>query len=248
MDLAGKTAIVTGGATGLGKATCLKLAAAGANLAIVYSRSETEANETAAECQGLGVQALALRADVAVDADVRAMVNQTKARLGRIDILINDAGVTIFHPMSDLDGIDEADWDRLMDVNVKAHWLTARAVAPHMREQGNGAIVNVTSTAGLRPAGSSLPYCVSKAGAIMLTKTLAVALAPEIRVNNVAPGVLGTRWWGDRVENQLAGFVRTAALKRPTPIEDVADAILQAISNDSMTGQTLVVDGGVYFH
>jgi 3-oxoacyl-[acyl-carrier protein] reductase len=248
MELRGKTAIVTGGATGLGRATCLKLAAAGAGLAIVYSRSEREANDTAADCRALGVPALAVRADVAIDAEVRDMVSQVKAALGRIDVLINDAAVTVFHPMSDLDGIEEADWDRIMDVNVKAHWLTARAVAPHMREQGDGAIVNVTSIAGLRPAGSSLPYCVSKAGAIMLTKTLAVALAPQIRVNNVAPGLLGTRWWGDNAQEQVAGFVRAAALKRPTPVEDVADAILTAITNDSITGQTLVVDGGLYFH
>jgi 3-oxoacyl-[acyl-carrier protein] reductase len=248
MELRGTTAIVTGGGTGLGRATCLKLAVEGVNLAIVYSRSEQEANDTATDCRALGVEALAVRADVAVDAEVRAMVNQVKAALGRIDILINDAGVTIFHPMNDLDGIDEVDWDRLMNVNVKAHWLTSRAVAPHMREQGNGAIVNVTSTAGLRPTGSSLPYCVSKAGAIMLSKTLAVALAPEIRVNNVAPGILQTRWWGERAPERVIGLAQSSALKRPTPIEDVADAILMAVKNDSITGQTFVVDAGTYFH
>jgi 3-oxoacyl-[acyl-carrier protein] reductase len=176
------------------------------------------------------------------------MTNQVKTALGRIDILINNAGVTIFRPLSDLDGVEEDDWDRIMDVNVKAHWLTARAVAPHMREQGNGAIVNVTSVAGLRPVGSSLPYCVSKAGAIMLSKTLAVALAPEIRVNNVAPGILQTRWWGDRAPERVIGLAEASALKRPTPLEDVADAILTAVKNDSITGQTFVVDAGTYFH
>jgi 3-oxoacyl-[acyl-carrier protein] reductase len=248
MELRRTTAIVTGGGTGLGRATCLKLAAEGANLAIVYSRSEREANDTAGDCRALGVEALAVQANVAIDADVRSMTNQVKTALGRIDILINNAGVTIFRPLSDLDGVEEDDWDRIMDVNVKAHWLTARAVAPHMREQGNGAIVNVTSVAGLRPVGSSLPYCVSKAGAIMLSKTLAVALAPEIRVNNVAPGILQTRWWGDRAPERVIGLAEASALKRPTPLEDVADAILTAVKNDSITGQTFVVDAGTYFH
>lgn len=248
MELRGTTAIVTGGGTGLGRATCLKLAAEGANLAIVYSRSEREANDTASDLRALGVEALAVQANVANDADVRSMTSQVKAALGRIDILINNAGVTIFQPIKDLDGVDEDDWDRIMNVNVKAHWLTSRAVAPHMREQGNGAIVNVTSVAGLRPAGSSLPYCVSKAGAIMLSKTLAVALAPEIRVNNVAPGVLHTRWWGDHPPERVMGLAHATALQRPTPIEDVADAILMAVKNDSITGQTLVVDGGAHFH
>jgi 3-oxoacyl-[acyl-carrier protein] reductase len=108
--------------------------------------------------------------------------------------------------------------------------------------------VNVTSVAGLRPAGSSLPYCVSKAGAIMLSKTLAVALAPEIRVNNVAPGILQTRWWGDHAPERVIGLAQASALKRPTPLEDVVDAILMAVKNDSITGQTFVVDAGTYFH
>ena len=249
MDLRGKTAIVTGGATGLGQAIALKLAAEGANLAIVYSRSEQEAGETADQCAARGSRAITVRADVADEANVQAMADRVREEFGRIDVLVNNAGTTIYRPMSDLETIPEADWDRIMAVNVKAHWLTARAVVPSMREQGEGAIVSVTSIAGLRPAGSSMPYCVSKAGAIMLTKCLAVGLAADnIRVNSIAPGLLLTRWWEGFPEEVVEDFVRTSPLKRETTLEDAADGALFAIKNDSMTGQTIVIDTGLYPH
>jgi 3-oxoacyl-[acyl-carrier protein] reductase len=248
MDVSGKTAIVTGGATGLGKAIALKLAAEGADLAIAYARSEQDARETARLCASNGRRAIAVRADVAKDDEVRAMVARVRDELGRIDVLVNDAGTTINRPMSDLDSITEADWDRIMGVNVKAHWFTARAVAPHMREQGEGVIVNITSIAGLRPAGSSMPYCVSKSGAIMLTKCLAVGLAPQIRVNNIAPGVLLTRWWNDFPDEVVQQLGDPALLKRVTAIEDAASGALFAIKNDSLTGQTIVIDAGLHFH
>ena len=248
MDLRGKTAIVTGGGTGLGRAISLRLAAEGSQLAIVYSRSEREARETAAECTAGGSRAIIARADVAIESEVRVMVDQVREQLGRVDVLVNNAGWTVFHPIADLEAIQEADWDRIMAVNVKAHFFTARAVAPLMREQGGGAIVNITSIAGLAPRGSSLPYVVSKAGAIMLCKCLALALAPAIRVNNVAPGLLRTRWWGDTPVELVEEYEQTSALKRATPIEDVAEAVLLAVTNDSITGQTIVVDSGLHFH
>jgi 3-oxoacyl-[acyl-carrier protein] reductase len=189
-----------------------------------------------------------VQADVAREADVRAMVGRVRDELGRIDVLVNNAGTTIFRAMNDLDTIDEAAWDRIMAVNVKAPFFTARAVAPHLREQGGGAIVNITSIAGLNPRGSSLPYCVSKAGAVMLTQCLAVGLAPEIRVNSVAPGLLLTRWWGETPPDLLRQYVEQSPLKRATPVEDAAEAVLLAIKNDSMTGQTIVVDAGLWFH
>jgi 3-oxoacyl-[acyl-carrier protein] reductase len=247
VELKGRGAIVTGGGTGLGRAISLKLAAGGANLAIVYSRSRQEAEQTAAECAEQGVKAVAIQADVAEPNQIEAMVEAAHAALGRLDILVNDAGFTIFVPLSDLDGYSLEEWDRVMHVNVRAHWLTARAAAPYLRQHG-GAIVNITSIAGLRPAGSSLPYCVSKAAAIMLAKCLAAGLAPEIRVNNVAPGLLRTRWGARFSDEQFAQFEQGAALKRPTPVEDVADGVLFAIANDSLTGQTIVVDAGLHFH
>jgi 3-oxoacyl-[acyl-carrier protein] reductase len=248
MELSGKAAIVTGGGTGLGKAISLKLADEGAELAIVYSRSEREAKETASECATRGGRAIAVKADVGRESDVKEMVARVRQKLGRIDVLVNNAGTTINRPMSDLEGITEVEWDRIMAVNLKAHWFTARAVAPHMREQGAGAIINITSIAGLRPAGSSLPYCVSKAGAIMLTKCLAVGLAPQIRVNNIAPGVLLTGWWDGFPQDVVKELGLPAALKRPTDIADAADGAILAIRNDSITGQTLVIDAGLHFH
>jgi 3-oxoacyl-[acyl-carrier protein] reductase len=248
MELSGKAAIVTGGGTGLGKAISLKLAHEGAELAIVYSRSEREANETASECATRGGRAIAVRADVGRESDVKEMVARVRQDLGRIDVLVNNAGTTISRPMSDLEGITEVEWDRIMAVNLKAHWFTARAVAPYMREQGAGSIVNITSIAGLRPAGSSLPYCVSKAGAIMLTKCLAVGLAPQIRVNNIAPGVLLTGWWDGFPKEVVEDLGLPAALKRTADIADAADGAILAIKNDSITGQTLVIDAGLHFH
>jgi 3-oxoacyl-[acyl-carrier protein] reductase len=248
MDLRGRTAIVTGGGTGLGKVIALKLAEEGANLAIVYSQSAQEAEETVGACTAQGGRAIALQADVAREAVVEAMVARVREEYGRIDVLVNNAGTTVFRPMSDLDSITEEQWDRIMAVNTRAHWFTARAVAPHLREQGGGAILNITSIAGLNPRGSSMPYCVSKAGAIMLTKCLAAGLAPEIRVNNVAPGLLLTRWWGETPPELLEQYERGAPLKRASSPEDVADAALMAIKNDSMTGQTIVVDAGLHYH
>jgi 3-oxoacyl-[acyl-carrier protein] reductase len=248
MDLRGKTAIVTGGGTGLGKAISLRLAAEGANLAIVYARSDEEAKQTARECSASGGQAIVVRADVANDSDVRAAVAEARERLGRIDVLVNNAGTTINRPMSDLDSIGEAEWDHIMGVNLKGHWFTSRAVAPHMRERGGGAIVNITSIAGLRPAGSSMPYCVSKAGAIMLTKCLAVGLAPQIRVNSIAPGVLLTRWWDGFPREVVQALGDPSALKRVTSVEDAAEGAMFAIKNESITGQTIVVDAGLHFH
>lgn len=248
MEIQGKAAIVTGGATGLGRAISLALAAAGANVGIIYSRSEREATETAERCTALGPRAIAVRADVAVEADVRAMVEDVHRAFGRIDVLVNDAGTTVFRPMSDLDSITEAEWDRIMAVNVKGAWFTSRAAAPYMRAQGAGAIVNITSIAGLRPSGSSLPYCVSKAGAIMLTKCLAVGLAPTIRVNSVAPGLLRTRWMAGFPEAQVQEYERAALLQRATPLEDVVRGVMLAIENDSMTGQTIVIDSGLHLH
>jgi 3-oxoacyl-[acyl-carrier protein] reductase len=246
MDLKGKVAIVTGGGTGLGKEITLRLARAGANVAIVYSRSAQEARETAGECEALGVRALPVQADVSRDADVRAMVEQVKRELGRIDVLVNNAGTTIFRQLGDLESIDEEDWDRIMAVNVKAAFLCARAVVPSMREAGAGAIVSISSVAGLGVSGSSIPYGVSKAGLIHLTRWLARALAPQIRVNGVAPGLLRTtRWWGETPQERLDQYEQLAPLKRATGLGDTADAAMLAITNDSITGQTLVVDAGL---
>jgi 3-oxoacyl-[acyl-carrier protein] reductase len=248
MDLQGKVAIVTGGATGFGKEISLKLAKAGANVAVVYSKSEREASETVGELRDLGVTASAFKADVGIESEIVRMVADVVREFGRIDVLVNDAGATVYAPMSDLNAISDADWDRVLAVNLKSHFFTAREVAPHMQAVGAGVIVNITSIAGLRPAGSSMVYCVSKAGAIMLAKCLATGLAPTIRVNSVAPGFLGTRWLGGFTDEQIESFKAAALLNKLTPLGDAADGVMFAVTNDSITGQTLVVDAGIWFH
>jgi 3-oxoacyl-[acyl-carrier protein] reductase len=243
MDLKGKVAIVTGGGTGMGKAVSTLLAASGVSVAVNYSRSEADAVATAEQLTAAGVEALPIKADVSVAADVAAMVEQTERQLGRVDILVNNAGYTTFVPMRDLDGISEEDWDRIMDVNVKGIWLCTKAAAPAMRRAGGGAVVNVTSVAGLKVGGSSMAYAVSKAAAIHLTKCLALALAPDIRVNAVAPGLVFTRWWAhasDRHEQMEQGL----PLKHSITPEQVASTMLELIKNDSITGQTVALDSG----
>ncbi|HLG51709.1 MAG: SDR family oxidoreductase [Chloroflexi bacterium] len=248
MDLRGKVALVTGGGTGLGRVISQSFAREGMHVAVNYSRSEAEANETVSMLRGMGVQAIAVRADVSKAAEVRAMVDRVMSEFGRIDVLMNNAGTTVFVPFSDLEGVSEEDWDRIMAVNVKGAWLCAKAVAPIMKRQGQGRIIQTTSISGLRAGGSSLPYTVSKAALTMLTRGLALALAPEITVNAIAPGLIDTRWgraWGDRDINKA---IEEAPLKRLPSLEDCAAAVVLLARSDSMTGQTIVVDGGRYMH
>jgi 3-oxoacyl-[acyl-carrier protein] reductase len=245
MDLPGKVAIVTGGGTGMGKEIAKLLAAAGTHVVVNYSRSEADAIATAKEIETNNVKALPIKADVSSATEVAALVAQTERVLGRIDVLVNNAGYTKFVPMKDLDGMPEAEWDRTFDVNVKGIWLCTKAAAPAMRRAGGGAVVNVTSAAGLKVAGSSMAYAVSKAAAIHLTKCLAFALAPEIRVNAVAPGLVVTCWWGHASEEELNQMRASFPLKRAVEAEEVATAALELIRNDAMTGQTLAQDAGL---
>lgn len=245
MDLAGKVAIVTGGGTGIGKEISRLLAAAGAHVVVNYSRSETEAYATAAELATNQVKVVPIKADISSAADVAALIERTERELGRLDVLVNNAGYTRFVPMKDLEGMPEEDWDRTFDVNVKGIWLCTKAAAPAMRRAGGGSVLNVTSVAGLKVGGSSMAYAVSKAAAVHLTKCLALALAPEIRVNAVAPAVVVTRWWGHASEEQLNQMRASFPLKRSIQPEEVATAALELIRNDGMTGQTLAQDAGL---
>jgi 3-oxoacyl-[acyl-carrier protein] reductase len=248
MDLEGKAALITGGGTGLGKQVALTLAREGMNVAIVYSRSEKEAAETVGELNALGSRSIAIRGDVSNSSDVKAIVDRMMQEYGRIDVLMNNAGATVFKAFEDLEGVSESDWDHIMAVNVKGPWLMTKAVAPIMKKQGAGRIIQTTSVSGLRAGGSSLPYTVSKAAETQLTRGLAMALAPEITVNAIAPGLLDTRWgrlWGDEELKRKAVRV---PLKHLPAVEDCAAAVLMMIKNDSMTGQSIVVDSGDHFH
>jgi len=245
MEVNGKVAVVTGGGTGIGRAVALLLARRGADVTINYSRSKAEAEVTAAEVERLSRRAVCIRADVSDPAAVEGMMAETVARLGRLDILVNNAGFTRFVDFKDLEAIDDDTWDRTMAVNVKGPFYCTRAAAPHMRRVGGGVVVNVSSVAARLARGSSIPYCCSKAALDVLTRIMAKALAPEIRVNAVAPGVVQTRW----VEGQKA-FVRGAQMQTPlrriASPDDVAQAVLSLIAGcDFVTGAVLAVDGGI---
>lgn len=242
MTMQGKVAIVTGGGTGLGREISKLFAARGASVAIVYARSREDAEATARE---IGGGAKAHHLDVSDEAAVEPAFAAISRDHGGIDYLVNNAGRTVHAAFSDLATLTGAAWDEILNTNVKGTFFCARAAAPYMRQRGGGAIVNITSTAGLRPSGSSLAYSVSKAAMNHLTRGLAVGLGPEIRVNSVAPGGMYTRWWSSRqTPEQFAAGVGVRALKRYAHLEDIALAAIQLIENPSATGQILIMDGG----
>ncbi|GHO85730.1 SDR family NAD(P)-dependent oxidoreductase [Dictyobacter formicarum] len=243
MDLTNKVVLVTGGGTGIGRATSIALAQRRAIVIVNYSRSQAEADETVQTIKEAGGRAIAIRADVARDEEVRSMVEQITQQFGTIDLLVNNASITRHIPMNDLESATEEVWDELYGINVKGMFYCARAVAPLMKQKKQGAIVNVGSIAGLSGAGSSLPYAVSKAAVHGLTKSLARALAPEIRVNSVAPGAVATRWWAGR-EEQMQRLSSNLLLQRIATPEDIAHMICSALEQEIMTGQIITVDSG----
>ncbi|SDD83651.1 3-oxoacyl-[acyl-carrier protein] reductase [Paenibacillus sp. UNCCL117] len=243
MELLNKVALVTGGGTGIGKATSLALAKRGAIVIVNYSRSQVDADETVRRINEDGGRAAAIQADVSLDGDVRAMVQAAVQQFGTIDLLVNNASITRHIPMDNLEAATEEVWDELFDVNVKGMFYCARAVAPYMKENSQGAIVNLGSIAGQTGLGSSLPYAVSKAAVHGLTKSLAKALAPDIRVNCIVPGAVATRWWSGR-EEQMNQLAPRLLLKRISTPEDIASMICAALEQDAMTGQIITVDSG----
>ena len=245
MEMQGKVAVVTGGGTGLGREISRLFVERGANLAIVYSRSRDEAEKTARELAREGVRITTHQVDVADEQGGADGFDEISRQHGGIDYLVNNAGTTVHASFADLDALTGAAWDQILGVNVKGAFFCARAAAKSMKARGGGAITNVTSTAGLRPQGSSLAYSVSKAAMTHLTRGLAVALGPEVRVNTVAPGGMYTRWWSSRqTPEQFAAGVGNRPLKRYAHLEDIALAAVQLIENPSATGQILVMDGG----
>ena len=249
MDLTGKTAIVTGSAVGVGRATALALAGRGVNVVVNYSRSEAEARETASEVERLGAKALLVRADVSNDGEVRSLVQHAVDAFGALHVLVNNAATTAFVNFSDLEGLTEEHWDRILAVNLKGPFFCSRAAAGHIKASGGGAIVNIASVAGVRAIGSSIAYAASKAGLINLTVALARVLAPEVRVNCVAPGFIDTRWLreglGEFYDIAKQRTAEQTPLGRVSTPEDIAQVVLSLIeSADFVTGQTIVVDGG----
>jgi 3-oxoacyl-[acyl-carrier protein] reductase len=237
--LEGKSAIITGSARGIGRATAELFVSEGARV-LINDIDGDVAEQAAGEIDG---ETAVFAGDLTDPSVPDALVKRAQDEFGHVDILVNNAGYTKFVPMNDLKGMPEDEWDRIMDVNVKGIWLCTKAAAPAMRRAGGGAVVNVTSVAGLKVAGSSMAYAVSKAAAIHLTKCLAAALAPDVRVNAVAPGLVFTRWWA-HAESRRQQMEAGLPLKRSVAPEEVASTIMELIRNDSITGQTIALDAG----
>lgn len=241
MDFRQKIALVTGGGTGIGRATSMALAERGTAVAVNYSKSAKDAEETVELIRQQGGKAIAVKADVSRDEEVSAMVKQIVETYGGLDLLVNNASTTRHIPLDDLDAVTDECWDEMFAVNVKGMFHCARAAARAMH--AGGAIVNIGSIAGSTGNGSSLPYAVSKAAVHGLTKSLARALAPSVRVNCIIPGAVLTRWWAGR-EEKMKQLAPQLLLKRIATPEDIAEAIVSALAVDGMTGQLITVDSG----
>lgn len=243
MELEDKVVLITGGGTGIGKATALKVADAGAKVVVNYSRSEKEAEEVVKEIIQQGGKAFSVKANVANEKEVNDMVSQTITSFGKVDGLVNNASITAQIPMDDFDAVTDEVWDTLFSVNVKGMFHCVKAVAPYMKKQQSGVIVNMGSVAGTTGIGSSIPYAATKSAVHTMTKSLAIALAPSIRVNGISPGAVDTRWWSGNEEKmyQLAGHL---PLKRISTPDNIAEAILFLLTQESVTGQVITIDNG----
>jgi 3-oxoacyl-[acyl-carrier protein] reductase len=245
-------AIVTGSATGVGAATVRRLAAKRWNVVLNYTKSETDARETEAACRAAGADTRLVRANVADDGDCRKLAEAALEAWGRIDALVNNAGVTRFTPHADLDALSGEDFQRIFAVNVVGAFQMVRACAPAMRRQGRGAVVNVSSIAGITGMGSSLAYAASKAALNNLTVTLARALGPEIRVNAVCPGMIEGRWLREGLGDVLydaarESYRKNAPLRRAAQPDDVAETVVWLVEGGPLvTGETILVDAGIH--
>ena len=249
MELKGKVAIVTGGNGGLGQRICQALARAGCDVAVVCARSRDAAQAVAAQLKSTGVRAEAMACDVTSPAQVQELVAGVLKTFGRVDLLINDAAYNKWIPFNDLDALTYEEWQKIIAVNLTGPMLCIKAVAPAMQRQGGGRIVNIASVAGLAPSGSSIAYAVSKAGLVHLTRCMAVGLAPAILVNCVAPGYLEDTRATANLDPAYRQRARDAALlKRAADKDDVANQVVALCQTDSITGQTLVIDAGRFFH
>ncbi|MEO8134279.1 MAG: SDR family oxidoreductase [Betaproteobacteria bacterium] len=246
-----KVAIVTGSATGVGAATAIALSRRGYNVLINFSKSEREAKETVAACRDAGADTLLLRGDVADDGDCRALAGDVIANWGRLDALVNNAGISTFTGSGNWDVLDEAVFQRILGVNVLGAFQMVRACVPHLKATG-GAIVNVSSIAGALGIGSSVPYIASKGAVNSMTLHMARELAPDIRVNAVCPGLITSRWFIDGVgkeayEKLKANYEKTTPLGRACSPEDVAEAVVWLIEGArTITGELILLDSGMH--
>ena len=242
-------ALVTGASSGIGRSAAIALARSGYDVAINFSRSEDAAKKTARDVEAAGARAPLYRCDVSDEAGVRAMLGAVETDFGRLDVLINNAGTTVDIAPTNFEEMTVDAWNRVFSVNVLGVFLVTRAAVPLLKKSPDGCIVNTCSIAGLRPSAQPLPYAASKAAVANLTKTLANALGPEIRVNAVAPGWIEGEWMKRTLAENYDGLMGRRAkytpLKRCCTEDDVADSMLGLIlHNRFVTGEIIIVDGG----
>lgn len=242
--------VVTGAGTGIGAAIAQRFANMHWYVVVNYRQSREAAEDTAAACESAGAQVVLIQADVAEDADCKALADRVMDRWGRIDALVNNAGTTRFCRAEDLEGLSKADFEHVFSVNVIGAFQMIRACVPALKKSNHGAVVNISSHAGFSGIGSSIAYAGSKAALNNLTLALARTLAPQVRVNAVCPGFVDTQWAkGSMDEETYARFKqhieRMTPLQRITTAEEVADSVWYLVNNSvAVTGQLLVVDGG----
>jgi 3-oxoacyl-[acyl-carrier protein] reductase len=241
-------ALVTGASTGIGRAAAVALAGGGFDVVIHYNRNAEAAQETAKCAQAKGAKTLLFACDVSDDACVRKMLAAAEQEFGRLDALVNNAGTTTSVKPSDFEGMTAEEWDRVFAVNVRGIFQVTRAAVPLLKT-ARGSVVNTASIVGLRPGPQPLPYAASKAAVVNLTKLLALNLAPEIRVNAVAPGWMEGDWMvrmlKDRYEDLMARRAKSTPLRRVATAEDVAEVIVNLITGSRfVNGEVVVIDGG----
>ena len=250
MDIENGVAVVTGSSSGVGASCARHLAERGCHVAINYSRNEAGARETAAACEEFGVETVVVQANVANDDECRALAAAALDKWGRVDALVNNAGITKFNPHHELEGLSKQDFLDIYAVNTVSAYQMTRAVAEAMKRGGRGSIVNIASIAAITGIGSSIAYAASKGAMVTLTLSLARALGPEIRVNAVCPGFVQGDWLKqglgeERYEASKAALEEASPLRLTATPDSVAEAVLYFVANAAaITGETLILDGG----
>jgi 3-oxoacyl-[acyl-carrier protein] reductase len=248
MELMDRVAFVSGGSGSLGSAIAKSLAAAGADVCVGHLTNQASAQDTVRGIEALGRRAARVQIDQTDPASVEAAVGAAVRQFGRLDILINNAAQTTFIAFADFEALTPDIWDRMLDTNLRGPFLLARAAGPHLSRHGAGHMINIASIIGLTPMGSNVAFAVAKAGLIHLTRCLAVALAPEVTVNCVAPSLMegthGAQLVGPTV---LEAMRQLTILKRNATMQDVVDQVVYFCRADTVTGQELLIEGGVHF-
>ena len=245
-ELAGKVSLVTGGSGDIGSAIAKRLGQSGSTVVITYVGAEDLASQTVDEIKAEGGNASALRLDQRDPNEIEAIISQVSQDQGRLDILVNNAAWNIGIPFPNLEELTAEIWDRVLETNLRAPFLLARAAASLLKADGGGHIVNISSAGGISPGSSSIAYSSSKAGLNHLTRCLAVAMSPDVAVNCVAPGLVENTRMANRLPDAVSNAARKQAiLGKVGQTEDIAEQVLTFVTSTSVTGQTIVIDGGL---